>query len=247
MKKSDSKKRLGRIRLVIFWIICIALIVWMLNLPRNKKNGTADQTSIGSNKANSVTELEMIKIEEFIKALDFAEIGVLEENPVFSDNLQTQKLIFAQMEYLKANPGAENDKEQIYGIYRNYFENVSAEVFSTMYGNELQLAMDNRIENQKGTIITDGIDVLTGTSLYVYVTKVEKTAGDTYLVTVENVHEIDLSKIRSDNLLSNSAEELIDTYLNYVNDDNITTYQHFSAQYKLKLAVDNGRIYIKEF
>ena len=246
MKKSDSKKRLGRIKLIIFWIVCIALIVWMLNLPRNKKTGTADQTGVG-NRASSVTELEMIKIEEFVKSLDFAEISVLEENEVFSSDLTRQKLIFAQMEYLKANPGADNDKNQIYSIYRKYFENVSEEVFSKAYDSELELAMDNHVENAKSTAILEGTDVLAGMSLYVYVSKVEKSSGGIYLVTVENVDQIDLSKIRSDNVITSNTEEVGDAYLSYVNDDNITEYQHGSHTYQLKLAVDNGRIYIKEF
>ena len=246
-KKANSKKRMARIRLVVFWIICIALIVWMLNLPRNKKTSTVEETKTSNHKSSSVTDLEKLKIDEYIKSLDFSEIAVLEDNMIFSGDVARKKMVYAQMEYLKYNPGAENDKEQIKSIYRKTFENVSDEVFSNAYDTEMYLAMDNRVENEKDVTNYEGNEVLTGLSVYAYVGYVEKESDGTYLVTVENVNQLNLSKIRSDHIEAGDSETLKTTYLNYVNDKNIEEYQYNTKTYQLRLAIDDGRLYVKDF
>lgn len=246
MKNKNSKKRKGRIGLVVFWIICIVLIVWMINISKNKKTGTEESQTANGN-SNSVTELEKIKINEYVKSLDFAEIVVIKDSTSYTSDSLSKKIIFAQMEYLKYNPEAENDEQQIQSFYNKYFEVLSDGAFSNAYSSVVELAAKNRIENPLEITNLEGNEVLGGLSVYVYVSKVKKEQDGTYLVTIENVDTLNLSKLKSDNVATGDIEELKTTYVNFVNDENISEYQYNAKTYQLKLAVDNGRLYIKDF
>lgn len=245
MKNDNSKKRKGRIKIIIFWIICIALIVWMLSLSKNKEKTSEQITNTGNGNNSSVTELEKLAVSNYVSMLDFAEISILKDENAF--NYSSQKLIFAQMEYLKNNPGAENDKEQIKSIYNRYFLPLSEEEFYDMYEMESSLAMDNRVENSKGVTNLEGNEILGGLSLYVLVNNIEKQQDGSFLVTVVNVTQLNLSKMESDNLILANQEDIENTYINYINPNNVGEYIYGSKEYQIKLAVDNGRIYIQEF